>query len=69
MEQNLMGAIPVCYSASMSIRTWPDLVDAGVLVAPVLAVKPIVAGIVVRHASAGSLLYGKIPSLKEHDDV
>ena len=46
-----------------------DLVDAGVLVAPVLAVKPIVAGIVVRHASAGSLLYGKIPPLKEHDVV
>ena len=57
------SVLPVCYSASMSIRTWPDLVDAGVLVAPVVAVKPTVAGIVVRHTSAGISTGSKLEAL------
>ena len=40
-----------------------DLVDAGVLVAPVIAVKPTVAGIVVRHTSAGISTGSKLEAL------
>ena len=40
-----------------------DLVDGGVLVAPVVAVKPTVAGIVVWYASAGISTGSKLEAL------